>query len=379
MSALAGALGQARPPAPAPARLAATEAPEPGAGELGSAPPDVAPPDGRSAVTPRSAPSEAAEPGAGPLVRALPFDAGSNRRSALVGRLRFEAGFVLRSGDRRFGGLSGIWIDPDGTRLILVSDRGAFWTARPEHGPDDRLIGLTDWRVVKPERLRGDPGGRFGGDAEALAGAPPDGLVVAYESAQRLRRFAIDDLHAAPGPLARPDELREPSNLGVETLATLADGTLFAIAEGIFDDNGDNAAWLVQGDRIERLGYRPASGFAPTGADRLDDEIYILERYFSWFGGFRARVVVLPVAEVRPGARLGGRELARLEAIAGENFEGLAARRGRDGRVLLYVVSDDNFLALQRTLLLQFSLDAGPSTSSRLGEDVRAGHQGTEG
>jgi hypothetical protein len=39
-----------------------------------------------------------------------------------------------------------------------------------------------------------------------------------------------------------------------------------------------------------------------------------------------------------------------------DNFEGIAARRGSDGGVLLYLVSDDNFLGLQRTLLLQFSL-----------------------
>jgi hypothetical protein len=33
-------------------------------------------------------------------------------------------------------------------------------------------------------------------------------------------------------------------------------------------------------------------------------------------------------------------------------------RHGADGRTLIYLVADDNFLPLQRTLLLQFSLAA---------------------
>jgi hypothetical protein len=60
---------------------------------------------------------------------------------------------------------------------------------------------------------------------------------------------------------------------------------------------------------------------------------------------------------VGAGARVQGRELARLAWPAlQENFEGIAVRPGADGRVLLYLISDDNFLPIQRTLLLQFSL-----------------------
>jgi hypothetical protein len=42
-------------------------------------------------------------------------------------------------------------------------------------------------------------------------------------------------------------------------------------------------------------------------------------------------------------------------------------RRGGDGRVLLYLVSDDNFFALQRTLLLQFSLPGSGPLAQRAG------------
>jgi hypothetical protein len=44
----------------------------------------------------------------------------------------------------------------------------------------------------------------------------------------------------------------------------------------------------------------------------------------------------------------------------GQNFEAIAARRAPDGRLLLYLLSDDNFSMLQQTLLLQLSLPSTP-------------------
>jgi hypothetical protein len=61
-----------------------------------------------------------------------------------------------------------------------------------------------------------------------------------------------------------------------------------------------------------------------------------------------------------------GQVLAELRPpLVGENFEGIAVRRGARGRVLIYLVSDDNFNALQRTLLLQFSLPAAPRVAAQ--------------
>jgi hypothetical protein len=116
---------------------------------------------------------------------------------------------------------------------------------------------------------------------------------------------------------------------------------------------------LIQDGRIEALTYAPVAGFAPTGADRLDDTIYVLERRVT-LTGLLARVVALDAGEIAPGARLAGRELGVLGPPAlSDNFEGIAARRGPDGGVLLYLVADDNFMPLLRTLLLQFAVRPG--------------------
>lgn len=285
---------------------------------------------------------------------AFPTETGA---PADFGGLAFRAGVILAGSDPRFGGLSGLWIAPDGKRLIAASDRGTLWLAEPEHADDGTLLGLAGWRAIEPGVTDGDPTGRKR-DAEALAVVGGD-LVIAYEGAHRLRRV----LRAAPAnratPLPTPPDLSEPHNRGIETLVALEDGALLAIAEGVRTPSGDLAAWLMEEDRTSSLAYAPAAGFAPTGADRLDDTIYVLERRFSLLEGLAARVVALDAAEVRPGARLVGRELGILRPPAiSENFEGIAARRAPDGGVLLYLLSDDNFMPLLRSLLLQFSVRA---------------------
>ena len=58
-----------------------------------------------------------------------------------------------------------------------------------------------------------------------------------------------------------------------------------------------------------------------------------------------------------PGAVLEGRELARLHLPLNiDNMEGLALRQGGAGETLVYLISDDNFNPLQRTLLMLFAL-----------------------
>jgi hypothetical protein len=296
---------------------------------------------------------------------------------ARLGALEFEAGFTLGAGDPRFGGLSGLWLAPDGARLIAASDRGTLWRATLDHAADGRLIGVRDWQALEPGRTPDDPAGR---DAEALAPDGAGGLVIAYEGTHRLRRLALADLTAPAAVLPTPPALDRPSNRGIEALAELPDGALLAVAEGVFAASGDLLAWRIDGDRVLPLGYAVTQGYLPTGADRLDDTIFVVERRFSLLDGFATRIVALPVAEVRPGARLVGQRLAELRPpLLGENFEAIAARHGPDGRVLLYLVSDDNFMALQRTLLLQLSLEVPGSASARGRERVDRAHQRPEG
>ena len=285
-------------------------------------------------------------------------DAPEAVRAALGDRLTLEAVFDLTSDHPLFGGFSGLWVAPSGDHLIAISDQGQRWEARLSHDGDGRLEGVEGWTIADiPLRPEDGDGGDWH-DAESLSGDGLDGLIIAYEGEHRLRRWPLDDLNSVPEDVTLPDGLGGPSNSGIEALATLSGGRLFAVGERVGAWGGEGLmGWVIEGEGSEDLVYIQGPGFAPTGADRLDDQIYMVERSFSLLGGFRSRIVTFPADVVQPGARIEGAELAAFRwGDLGENFEGIAARRAPDGRVLLYLLADDNFSFLQDTLLVQLSL-----------------------
>ena len=83
----------------------------------------------------------------------------------------------------------------------------------------------------------------------------------------------------------------------------------------------------------------------------------VLERRFTFLGGFASRLAIVPHQAIRPGATLRSQEIARLEPpLVEENFEGAAAYRNKKGETIIFIVSDDNFFSLQSKLLLMFKL-----------------------
>jgi hypothetical protein len=229
--------------------------------------------------------------------------------SGRLGRsvVEIKAAFALHGEDPYFGGLSGLWLAPDGSRLVALTDRNHLFQARLVHDDQDRLVDLVDWTAVGIARAPGDPRGTVAKDSEALA-ASADGehLVVAYEGFHRLREIPLARPGAMPRRLPLPQGLGGPSNSGIETLALLGDGSLMAIAERVGARGGGLAGWLIKGSRIQGFAYEPADGFSPTGADALDGVVYLLERRFSLLGGFESRLLALPEDEIRAGSRIEG-------------------------------------------------------------------------
>ena len=156
----------------------------------------------------------------------LPFPPGRGR--AGLGRLEFLAGFVLDGSDSRFGGLSGLWLAPDGARLIALSDGGMLWLAETEHAQDGQLVDISAWQAIEPGGARRSSES----DAESLAVAGDD-LVIAYEGAHRLRQVPLAAPSSPAAALPTPPQLSEPHNVGIEALVGLEGGALLAIAEGV--------------------------------------------------------------------------------------------------------------------------------------------------
>jgi hypothetical protein len=289
-------------------------------------------------------------------VRAKPVPLNSFDPSVTrVGRLDYRGGLKLTSADTRFGGLSGLLVSADGRHLTAISDRGYWIEAGLVYDRSGVLTGIDRAEVSELRAPNGKSiARRPAGNAEALAPAPDGkGVVVSFEMQPKLLLYP-----AAGGPAAwlkSPAELAQaPRNEGIEALTRLADGRLMALTEGL-RAGGGTTGWVGGGRRWSTVTWRTGGGFQPTGATTLPEgDVLVLERRILPPG---ARVRVQKSADITEGAVLDGEEIARFEgALTFDNMEGIDARRGDAGETLVYLISDDNYSFLQRTLLLMFRL-----------------------
>lgn len=278
-----------------------------------------------------------------------------------AGRLEYRGGLSLSSPHRRFGGFSGLVVSADGARLTAISDKGAWLRARLVYDSRGWLAGITDGVLSELAGPRGRSLRRFERDAEALARLPNGDMMVAFERVHRIWRYVEGRRPAPshPGDLRQPPGLAQaPKNGGIEALTRLADGRLFVLTERLRTESGAARGWISGDNGWRPLAYRLDDDYQPTGADTLPSgDVLVLERRFSPARGVAARIKIVARRDIAAGARLVGRTVALLAPpLIVDNFEGISTRRGAAGETLVYIVSDDNFNMLQRTLLLMFAL-----------------------
>lgn len=306
-------------------------------------------------------------------------DAGAGR----VGRLVYRGGLVLYSPDSRFGGWSGLLVSADGKRMLSQSDEGHWLRADLVYDDQGDLAGVGGAELADMRDRAGETMPKRRGDAEGLAALSPAGLdgsvLVSFEQKARVWRYDVGrSLDARPSTVAMPGGIAVgDNNRGLEGLTLLDAHTLFAVMESPHGDSPDMDAWLVCYPQpgscahsgplrvaFHRPYYISDAAMGPDGT-----HLYLLERRFlGLLGGLAIAVREIETDRVKPGALLQGVEIARFDGRAGmDNMEGLALRRGSDGKTYVYMISDDNYdHSLQRTLLLMFELkpaDPPPSVS----------------
>lgn len=272
-------------------------------------------------------------------------------------RLTWMGGLILRAPGHRFGGVSALYVAPDGSEATALTDQGSWLRFPLRHDAAGRLTGAGAGLIAPLLGLGTRPlGGKWNQDAESLARLADGSFMVAFEHNHRIWHYPSLSGPATALP-APPDLSALERNHGIEALIGLAGGGLLAIAEGETDDT-ETPAFLRRDGRWHTLSYRHERGFRPSGAARLPNgDILVMERFFSALKGVRIRLVRVPGAAVRPGARLSGETIATLRApLPLDNMEGIAVRQGARGETLIYLISDDNFSIFQRTLLMLFAL-----------------------
>ncbi len=314
------------------------------------------------ACSPLAAQAPIAEQWRAVAMEAVPVEFGAEQ----VGALRFRGGLELLSSDAALGGLSGMEVLEDG-RLVAVSDNGAWFEAQIILDDAGALVGLSGMRTAL---MRDENGAAFGskeeGDSEALAQLQDGRFAVAFEQRQAILLYDMNrdgpfGAAAQGPPLAGVRGL--PANVGLEAMATLANGDLLVGAEG--GGAGDTPLWRSSphegGGVRSHVRYRAAPGFSLTSLDRLPSgDVIALERFYAPVIGPRARIARFPEAALAGGV-IAPEEVARIAPpLVLDNFEAIAAIAMPDGATRLYILSDDNFSSRQRTLFLAFDLAASP-------------------
>lgn len=278
-----------------------------------------------------------------------------------VGKLEYRGGLRLRSKDENFGGLSGLAISLDGSVLRAVTDKGNWIRAKPTLDGLGNLVGLTDVNMAPLLDTDGmEIRSKIRKDAESLFRIK-GGYAVTFENKHRLLKYQEREFpfQGYGIPVAAPQQIFEAHfNKGMEAAVALKEGRTVVIAENFPQEGKYISGWVLQKKRWRPFGYVRTELFQPSGAALLPSgNLLILERRFSFLGGFASRLAIIPHRAIRPGATVRSAEIARLEPpLAEENFEGAAAYRNKKGETIIYIVSDDNFFSLQSTLLLMFKL-----------------------
>lgn len=258
----------------------------------------------------------------------------------------------LNSPERWFGGISGLAFD--GHSIVGVNDTGHWLRFDVDMDAEGRPVAVGNLAIAS---LAGLDGSKTDGDAEDLTWTP-QGWVVSFERRHRLLLYP-KGLSGKPVRLSAPQGFsRQPDNGGIEALATLKDGRMLMLSEEGVDEDGTGWAWIGASGAWERLGYRREGLFQPTSAAVLPNgDVLVTERRFTLLGGVALRLVRIAVDGIRPGAVLDGHELFRLEPpMTVDNYEGIAVQQRADGRIVAYIMSDNNFNPLQQTLLMSVLL-----------------------
>jgi hypothetical protein len=286
----------------------------------------------------------------------------SNPGRKLFGSLEFRGGLELTCAYEHFGGFSAMRIQPDGANFIALSDR-AFW-----------LRGRIVYKGIHPAGIQSavmapvlDGSGKAATrwDTESIA---DDGewLYVGIEGINSIMRFD----YGKKGLAARAESVSVPSgikglpdNKGLEAMVFVPrklplGGTLIALSERGLDKSGNLKAFLIGGRKPGRFAVKRTDEYDMSDAALLPNgDLMILERKFFVLQGVFMRIRRIRLGDIRPGALVDGPVLIEANMRNQiDNMEALCVHQGRSGEIILTLMSDDNFSAIQRTVLLQFAL-----------------------
>ena len=268
-----------------------------------------------------------------------------------LGPFALTGAWHLTSANSHFGSWSAMLMQGDG-RLLLASDRGRMLMMPPPGTPGESGM---SYFAGQAEAIKARA------DIEALTADRATGRIWAsFEGSNAVVRYE-------PGfrqtRTVQPPAMRGWSaNSGPEAMARLADRRFIVLSEGRQRWTGSTApALLFPGDPVTgveplRFLYTLDGDYRPVDMAALPDgRVLVLERRvrLGLPPRFSSRLRLFDSQQIAAGTPWQGDVLATIAGSLAENYEGLAVEPGAGGRLTLWLVSDDNNMRFQRTLLLR--------------------------
>lgn len=280
----------------------------------------------------------------------------------------FLGSFRWMMADASFGGFSGIDLSADGTTFVALSDRGAFVKGRFRRAADGTITALEVGPLTRLKSNTKEPLAAGRSDSEGIAVAADGTTYVSFEGAARVLRYR--DIGGLAENLPTPRAFASfPRNASLEALAIDANGVLYTIPEELPGakrvrlltgqprnaDGADFPVWRFAKGAWSQPFDLPREGeFLPVSADfGPDGRLYVLERSFLGVAGFGSRVRSFKVG---PKDLTEGRVVLQTQTGQHGNLEGMSVWRDDSGALRLTMISDNNFLALLRTDIVEYRL-----------------------
>lgn len=274
-----------------------------------------------------------------------------------LGAFRLAGIWQLTSPVATFGGYSAL-VPLGSERVMAISDQGSRMMfnlpgsgeTNVRFGGGGKLFGKHHSRDIESATL--DPSGKV--------------LLMAIEGPNTI--VATDRRWRGGYEVAPPLMAGWGNNTGAEAMTWLKDGRVVALREitvGLLDSN-EHEAVVFDGNPVKGAKghafrfFGPANFSATDMAQMPDGRVLILMRRLVWPmpQRFAGRLAIADPRELSSGGAWHAETVANLSSsLPVDNFEGLAILPQRDGSLAVWIISDDNKGALQRTLLWKLTVD----------------------
>ncbi|WP_226638197.1 esterase-like activity of phytase family protein [Novosphingobium profundi] len=275
-----------------------------------------------------------------------------------LGPLRLEGAWQLTGASA--GGYSAL-VPIGDDQLLAISD-GGMWLHLSMRAGAPFLhaygkVGLATRSNEKEDR-----------DVESAFRDPRSGTI--WLGMEGVNAIVRTDTQLREEKRVQPATMRDwDVNSGPEAMTRLRDGRFLVLRETPMSGTGGrlHEAVLFEGDPLEGakaqlLQFAGPRNFSAVDAATLPDgRVLVLMRRLVWPAPltFAGRIVIADPRDIVPGRAWTSQEVAVLASdMPLDNFEGMAVREGAQGRVEIWLISDDNFMRhWQRTLLWKLSVD----------------------